>query len=99
VYAVVLRLERDVRTGEHAEFPHAQNVAYTAVLGDVEQFSPALWALAVRHDVPAAKQSRVTADGAAWIWNVADDYFPDSAQIVASQSGYIPRGLPRLMNC
>jgi hypothetical protein len=82
VYNVTLRLERDTRTGEYAEFPHAQQVAYTAVLGDVEQFSPALWALAVTHEVPTAKQSSVTADGAEWIWNVADDYFPDSAQIV-----------------
>jgi hypothetical protein len=82
VYDVVLRLERDARTGEYADFPHAQQVAYTAVLGDVEQFSPALWALAVMHEVPTAQQSSVTADGAEWIWNVADDYFPDSAQIV-----------------
>ena len=82
VYDVALRLERDERTGEYAEFPHAQQVAYTAVLGDVAQFSPALWALAVIHKVPTAKQSSVTADGAEWIWNLADDYFPDSAQIV-----------------
>lgn len=82
VYDVALRLERDARTAEYAEFPHAQQLAYTAVLGDVEQFSPALWALAVAHEVPTAKQSSVTADGAEWIWNVADDYFPDSAQIV-----------------
>jgi hypothetical protein len=79
---VVLRRERAVRTGEDAAWPHAQNVAYTAVLGDVEQFRPARWVLAVRHDVPAAKQSRVTADGAEWIGNVADAYFPDSAQLV-----------------
>src|SRR5262245_4180772 len=82
VYDVVLHLERDERTGEYADFPHAQSIAYTAVLGDVEQFSPALWALAVAHEVPTAQQSSVTADGAEWIWNVAADYFPDSAQIV-----------------
>src|SRR5262245_48045390 len=82
VYDVVLRLEHDAHTGEYADFPHAQQVAYTAVLGDVEQFSPALWALAVAHEVTTAQQSSVTADGAEWIWNVADDYFPDSAQIV-----------------
>lgn len=82
VYDVELRLERDARTGEYADFPHAQPVAYTAVLGDVEQFSPALWALAVAHEVPTAQQSSLTADGAEWIWNLADDYFPDSAQIV-----------------
>jgi len=82
VYDVVQRLEYDARTQEYADFPHAQRVAYTAVLGDVEQFSPALWALAVAHEVPTSQQSSVTADGAEWIWNVAADYFPDSAQIV-----------------
>lgn len=82
VYDVTWRLEHDERTGEYAEFPHAQQIAYTAVLGDVEQFRPALWALAVTHAVPTARQSSVTADGAEWIWNLADDYFPDSAQIV-----------------
>jgi len=54
----------------------------TAVLGDVEEFRPALWALAVAHDLPTARQSSVTADGAAWIWNLSADLFPDSAQIV-----------------
>lgn len=82
VYDVVLRLARDERTGEYAEVPHAQQVAYTAVLGEVAHFSPALWALAVAREVPTARHSSVTADGAEWIWNVADDYFPDSAQIV-----------------
>lgn len=82
VYDVVLRLEHDPVTDEYAEVPQAQHVGYTAVLGDVEHFSPALWALAVAREVPTAQQSSVTADGAEWIWRVANDYFPDSAQIV-----------------
>ena len=55
---------------------------YTAVLGEVQQFSPALWALAVKHDVPYAGRTAVTADGAAWIWRLAADLFPTSLQIV-----------------
>jgi hypothetical protein len=55
---------------------------YTAVLGEVNAFAPALWALAVQGGVPTAYRSAVTADGAAWIWNLVDDYFPDSVQIV-----------------
>ncbi len=82
IYDVVLRLERDDRTGEYADFPHAQGLAYTAVLGDVGQVGPALWALAVAQDVPSTRQSSVTADGADWIWNLSADYFPDSTQIV-----------------
>jgi len=82
VYDVALRLEYDERSGEYVQLPHAQNMGYTAVLGDVEQFRPALWALAVAHALPSARQSSVTADGAAWIWNLSADLFPDSAQIV-----------------
>jgi hypothetical protein len=82
VFDVALHLERDTRTGELAERPHAQSVTYTAVLGSVDQFAPALWALAVQQGVPQAADSSVIADGANWIWNLADDYFPDSKQTV-----------------
>ncbi len=82
IYDVALRLEHDERTDEYIDMPHATGLAYTAVLGDVGQFGPALWALAVAQDVPAARQSSVTADGAEWIWNLSADYFPDSTQIV-----------------
>ena len=58
------------------------NTNYTAVLGEVERFAPALWHLVVKADVPTAARSSVTADGAAWIWNLATDYFPDSEQII-----------------
>ena len=57
-------------------------MAYTAVLGDVEAFAPALWALAVTHALPTAQRCSVTADGAQWIWNLSDDLLPDSTQIV-----------------
>jgi hypothetical protein len=57
-------------------------MAYTAVLGAVEHFAPALWRVAVAHHVPMAADSSVSADGAEWIWNVVADYFPDSVQII-----------------
>jgi hypothetical protein len=82
VFDVAIRLERDPRTGELSDFAHGVNVTYAAVLGPVQQFAPALWALAVAHDVPTAAESSVTADGAEWIWNLVPDYFPDSVQIV-----------------
>lgn len=58
------------------------NMDYTAVLGDVQHFSRALWALAVKHDVPYAGRTAVTSDGAGWIWRLAADLFPTSLQIV-----------------
>ncbi len=82
VFDVDIRLARDPRTGDLAEYAHGVNVTYTAVLGTVHEFAPALWALAVAHEVPTAAESSVTADGAEWIWNLAPDYFPDSVQIV-----------------
>jgi len=60
----------------------SNNLHYTASLGGVDQFSAALWCLAVQHKVPYAGHVAVTADGAAWIWGLTDDLFPCSAQIV-----------------
>lgn len=58
------------------------HIGYTAVLGSPSDFAPALWRLAVDHDLPDADDSSVTSDGAEWIWNLAEDLFPDSTQIV-----------------
>ena len=82
IFDITTRLAYDEETGEPVERGHAENIGYTAVLGSVESFKPALWALAVAHDVPRAARSSITADAAAWIWNLAPDYFPDSVQIV-----------------
>jgi hypothetical protein len=82
VFDIELRLERDPQTRELVEQPHARHMSYTAELGSVEAFAPALWRLAVEQQVPCAFHSSVTADGAEWIWTLAADYFPDSVQIV-----------------
>lgn len=82
VFDIVMKPERDPLTGEWAEQAGAEPLQYVAVLGDVQQFSTALWAAAVAADIPQAAESSITADGAAWIWNVATDLFPDSVQIV-----------------
>ncbi|MEP7284416.1 MAG: hypothetical protein ABI947_01450 [Chloroflexota bacterium] len=82
VYDVALRLEKDERSGEYVDMAHAQDTAHTAVLEDGTTFQPALWSLAVQHEVPTARQSCVTADGAQWIWNLSADLFPDTSQIV-----------------
>ena len=79
---MVQRSGVDPLSGEHVAQAHALNITYSAVLGSVEQFAPALWLEAVNHDVPQAADSSVTADGAEWIWNLTTDYFPDSVQIV-----------------
>ena len=82
VFDLGMTPKRDPETGEWAEYACAQNTSLTAVLGGVEPFSKALWASAVKADIPQAIESSVTADGAAWIWNLTADLFPDSTQIV-----------------
>lgn len=82
VYDIVVKPMRDAQTGEWVEKVGAANAQHVAVLGGVEPFSQALWATAVQADIPQAAESSVTADGAAWIWNLVNDLFPDSVQIV-----------------
>lgn len=82
VFDIAIRLERNPHTQQLDEMAHGVNVHYTAVLDTKERFTPALWALAVERDVPTARERAVIGDGAAWIWNVAEDVSPDGRQIV-----------------
>jgi len=82
VFNVETRLERDPQTHQLAEMAHGVNIHYSAVLGSKDAFTPALWALAVQHELPTAKERAVIGDGAAWVWNVAADVCPDGRQIV-----------------
>jgi hypothetical protein len=82
VFDVESRLERNPQTAELEAMAHGINVHYTAVLGSPQDFTPALWALAVAHELPTAKERAVVGDGATWIWNVAEDVCPDGRQIV-----------------
>jgi hypothetical protein len=82
VFDVEMRLERNPQTQQLDELAHGVKVHYTAVLGAKEAFTPALWALAVAHQVPTAKDRAVIGDGAAWVWNVAEEVCPDGRQIV-----------------
>jgi hypothetical protein len=61
----------------HTTAPH-----YCAVLGDVSAFTPVWLDLARRTGFQQATRACITADGAAWIGNLADAYCPDSVQIV-----------------
>ncbi len=57
-------------------------LVYSAVLGEVEAFEPLLVHAAHAHTFFEAAQSSIPADGASWIWGVADRNFPQSVQIV-----------------
>jgi hypothetical protein len=76
----VVAEERD--PAERMPKVHTQVLRYSAVLGEVSAFTPALLELARRTGFGATALSCITADGAPWIWNLADAYFPNSRQIL-----------------
>ncbi len=61
---------------------HTVPRSYTAVLGDVEAFALVLVHAAQSQGFFDTAPSRIPADGAAWIWGIADRDFPQSTQIV-----------------
>jgi hypothetical protein len=82
IFDLVATPELDRETGEWIDEVHGVNLSYRAVVGSLDEFAPALWALAVERQVPQAAEVAVVADGADWIWNLTDDLFPDAVQIV-----------------
>lgn len=82
IFELVATPALDRESGDWVDQVHGVKLTYRAVLGDVPAFVPALWALAVERQVPQAADVSVVADGAEWIWNLADDLFPDGVQIV-----------------
>jgi len=79
---IEMRLEHHPKSQELEEMAHGVNVDYTAILGSKDEFTPALWALAVKRAVPTALKRATSGDGALWVWNVAEDVCPDGTQIV-----------------
>jgi hypothetical protein len=61
---------------------HAVDLSYVADVVPAEAFGPLLWREAVRRGVGAQSPLVVIGDGAAWIWNIAESYFPGAVQIV-----------------
>lgn len=61
---------------------HAEQQRYVAALTDAEQFGWQLWAEACRCGLTDTSDVVVVADGAHWIWNVAQTHFPQATQIV-----------------
>lgn len=82
VFDIDLKLERDPHTGILGDYAHACKIHYRAILGTKQDFVTQAWALAVKHQVPTAKERLVLGDGAAWIWSLAEDLCPDGWQIV-----------------
>jgi hypothetical protein len=56
--------------------------SFVTDLADASTFGARLWAEAAQRGVPQAQERVVIGDGAHWIWNLADEYFPDAVQIL-----------------
>ena len=60
----------------------AVDLSYVADVVPAEAFGPLVWQEAVRRGVSAQSPLVVIGDGAAWIWNIAESFFPGAVQIV-----------------
>jgi len=71
--------------GQTAEGYPLRQTASTTYFGGIEtaeEFGKQVEAAAKERKAAEAKRRCILGDGAAWIWNIADDYFPDAIQIV-----------------
>ncbi len=76
VYEIEERPNRDRITGEWMTMACAVNNSYVAHLGDAQEFGPLIWSEAQSRGWEDARDTQTIGDGAPWIWNLADEYFP-----------------------
>jgi hypothetical protein len=58
------------------------STTYTAAIESAEEFGPRVYTEAWERGWSRAEKKVVIADGAEWIWNIADQHFPGAIQIV-----------------
>jgi len=58
------------------------STTYVGAIETAEEFGWRIYGEAERRGIRRAEQIAVIADGAPWIWNIADEHFPRSTQIV-----------------
>lgn len=82
VFEIEQRLVRDSETETWGEQPRACNNSYVAHLGDAHSFGPLIWAEAQSQGWEDARKTQTIGDGAQWIWNLAEEFFPLSVRTV-----------------
>lgn len=82
LFEIEKRSVRDPKTDEWGEQAYACNNSYVAHLGEAQTFGPLVYAEAQSRDLESARNVQVIGDGAHWIWNLADDYFPRTVRTV-----------------
>jgi hypothetical protein len=71
----------EARVGEQSHL-QAKNMKYYCDIQEAEAFGKLIWASGMRNQVDAYDETVFLGDGAAWIWNLAQKYFPNAVQIV-----------------
>jgi hypothetical protein len=61
---------------------HAVAHSFVTDLADAASFGARVWAEAAQRGVLEAREVVVVGDGAHWIWNLAEEYFPGAVQIL-----------------
>ncbi len=82
VFDVEVRRQPVPETDELEDRAQAVNTSYLGVLGTANTFGQRLWSEALRRRVPQAHDSIVIGDGAHWIWDLAQEHFGSSWQVV-----------------
>lgn len=67
---------------ELEERAHAVHNTYVAFLGEPTPLGQLLWSEAIRRHLPQAHDTLAIGDGAKWIWNLVQEHFSDSWQVV-----------------
>ena len=79
---IEVRPTRDAETGDVEDLAHAVRNSYRAHLGGPEVFGQLVWAEARRRNWEGALDTQAVADGAPWIWNLVQEHFYDSQQVI-----------------
>lgn len=82
LFEIEVRPTRDEETGDMIDLAHAVNNSYCAHLGGPEHFGQLVWAEARRRNWEGALDTQAVGDGAAWIWNLVQEHFCDSQQVI-----------------
>ncbi len=69
------------RVGEQSHL-QAKNMKYYCDIAEAEQFGRLVWATGLQNNVDAYDEIVFVCDGAAWIWRLVEQYFPQAVQIV-----------------
>jgi hypothetical protein len=82
VFAIEPQIVIDQQTREAREQDHATQLSYVAHLGGPNELGQRLWAEAQQRGWEQAADTQVIGDGAAWIWQLSEEFFAPRQQTV-----------------